>query len=322
MANAINAPFLSAGKIYLTDGGLETTLIFHEATELPYFASFEQLRTLQGTSQLRRYFERYAQMAVRLRAGFVLESPTWRANRDWADKLRYSQRALVEANVRAIELMHEVRAAYATNESPMVISGNIGPRGDGYRIDSAMSTDAARRYHSEQIASLCSGGVDLVSAFTMNYTEEAMGVVLAAKEANVPVVISFTVETNGALPSGESLESAITRTDQASKGYPAYYMINCAHPTHFDGVLKPAAERHAPWIERIGGIRANASVLSHAELDESTEVDAGNPQELGSQYRYLRCLLPNMVVVGGCCGTDERHVHAMGCQLLPMGLAA
>jgi len=189
----------------------------------------------------------------------------------------------------------------------MVISGNVGPRGDGYRVDERMSVDEARRYHAAQIDTFAATAADLVSAFTINYAEEAAGIVRAARDAGMPVVISFTVEIDGRLPSGESLRDAIEQTDAATQGYAAYYMLNCAHPAHFAHVLEEAGS----WRQRIRGLRANASRRSHAELDASTDLDAGNPLELGGEYRELRRQLPHLTVLGGCCGTDHRHVDAI-----------
>lgn len=290
--------------VFLTDGGIETTLIFLEGIELPYFAAFDLLKTAQGTDQLRRYFARYTDMARKAELGFVLESPTWRANRDWAAKLGYSRTALADINRRAIDLMVELRDQYETPRSPMAISGNIGPRGDGYRPDALMSAREAEIYHSEQIAVFRDTAADLVSAFTMNYANEAIGIVRAAKAAGMPVVIALTVETDGRLPTGQSLKDAIHMIDAETGVAPAYYIINCAHPTHFEGVLSDE-----PWATRLRGLRANASTRSHAELDRATDLDAGDPVALGRQYAELRRRLRHLNVLGGCCGTDHRHVE-------------
>lgn len=294
-------------NLFLTDGGLETTLVFLERLDLPCFAAFDLLKDEAGVETLRRYYERYVSIARQRGVGVILEAPTWRANPDWGARLGYDAAALAAANRRAIALMLELRAAHERPELPMVISGNIGPRGDGYQVDQRMSVDEARRYHAAQIDTFAATAADLVSAFTINYAEEAAGIVRAARDAGMPVVISFTVEIDGRLPSGESLRDAIERTDAATQGYAAYYMLNCAHPTHFAHVLDEAGS----WRQRIRGLRANASRRSHAELDESTDLDAGNPLELGGEYRDLRRQLPHLTVLGGCCGTDHRHVDAI-----------
>jgi len=295
------------GRLFMTDGGLETTLIFHDGIELPYFAAFDLLKDEAGTEKLRSYYRRYASMARERGFGLILESPTWRASRDWGEKLGYDRARLASANRKGVALMQELRAEYEAPGSPMLVSGNIGPRGDGYRVERVMSVREAFDYHAEQIGTFALCGVDLVSVFTMNYVEEALGVALAARAAELPCVISFTVETDGNLPTGEPLAQAIERTDEASDGYPAWYMLNCAHPTHFEQVLRGGGA----WRERVRGLRANASRRSHAELDEAPDLDAGDPAALGADYRRLLPWLPKLAVVGGCCGTDHRHVASI-----------
>ena len=292
------------GKLFLTDGGIETTLIFLEGLELPHFAAFDLLRERTGWAALRKYYERYVTIAAQNRVGFVLESATWRASSDWAQKLGYSKEALAEANRDSIALLVELRNKYESAATPMVISGCVGPRGDGYDPGAVMSVAEAQAYHADQVVVFADTAADMVSAITMTNVNEAVGLTRAAVAANMPVAISFTVETDGKLPTGQSLQDAIEAVDKATAHAPAYYMINCAHPTHFESVLA----KGGAWRERIGGVRANASAKSHAELNDSTELDAGNPQELGAQYRALRKLLPNLTVMGGCCGTDHRHI--------------
>ena len=203
-------------------------------------------------------------------------------------------------NRRGAALLEELRSA------EVVVSGCVGPRGDAYRVDHAMSAGEAEAYHGPQVETFAGTSVDLVSALTLAYANEAIGIVRAAGRSGLPVVISFTVETDGRLPSGQTLGEAIEQVDAETAGGAAYFMVNCAHPTHFAHVLEPA-----PWLERMRGVRANASKLSHAELDEAEELDAGDPAELASDYVELRSLLPNLNVVGGCCGTDHRHVDAI-----------
>jgi homocysteine S-methyltransferase len=294
-----------ADKLFLTDGGLETSLIFLDRIDLPYFASFDLMKTPEGAARLRSYFQRYIAMAKKAGTGFVLESATWRANPDWGAKLGYPREALAEINRKSIAMLAELRAEEETPQSPMVISGNIGPRGDGYHPDHKMSADEAQNYHAWQIGIFRDTAADMVSAFTMNYVEEAIGVARAAAQAGMPSVISFTLETDGRLPTGESLKDAIAAVDDATRAAPAYYMINCAHPTHFAAAI--AADE--PWLKRLRGLRANASTRSHAELDQATDLDAGDPIVLGRQYADLRRQHPAFTILGGCCGTDHRHVE-------------
>jgi S-methylmethionine-dependent homocysteine/selenocysteine methylase len=290
-------------RLFVTDGGLETTLIFHEGLSLPCFASFELLQDEAGWATLHRYFAAYAEIARAGKTGLVLETPTWRANADWGAKLGYGAAALADVNRKSVDLLLEVRGRFETPSTPIVISGNLGPRGDGYQPAARMTEEQARAYHAPQVETFAQTDADMIAAFTMNYVEEAIGIVRAAQAAAMPAAISFTLETDGRLPSGDTLEAAITRTDSATRGYPAYYMINCAHPTHFGSSIGGGR-----WVKRIRGLRANASRRSHKELDESPDLDAGNPVELGAEYREIKSVLPGLSVVGGCCGTDHRHV--------------
>lgn len=292
---------------FITDGGLETTLVFHHGFDLPEFAAFDILPKTGGYELLRDYYREYITLAVDHRIGFILESPTWRASRDWGHKLGYTSKDLREINRQSIAMLQELREEAETPNSPMVISGCIGPRGDGYRVTEKMTADQARQYHLDQIKTFSQTKADLISAYTINYIEEAIGITQAAQTVGIPAVISFTVETDGCLPSGHLLGEAITAVDRTTQNGPAYYMINCAHPTHFSSAL--ATE--SPWAHRIRAVRANASVQSHAELDAAEELDDGNPLELGAQYAELIRQLPNLTIFGGCCGTDHRHMEAI-----------
>jgi S-methylmethionine-dependent homocysteine/selenocysteine methylase len=293
--------------LFLTDGGIETTLIFDDGLDLPDFAAFHLLRTPEGREALVRYFEAYASIAQRDRVGIILETPTWRASADWGARLGYTIDQLADANKQGVELVDGVRRRYETAESPILISGCVGPRGDGYTADEMMTTEQARTYHAAQIRTFRDAGADLVTAITMTYPDEAIGITQAAGDAEMPVVISFTVETDGTLPNGETLRNAIEAVDAATDAAPAYYMINCAHPTHFQDVLATGEA----WTRRIRGIRANASKMSHAELDEAEELDSGDPDELAGDYVALRRHHPQISVLGGCCGTSHLHVGAI-----------
>lgn len=294
-------------RLFLTDGGLETSLVFLEGEDLPLFAAFTLLQNNAGREKLKAYFRPYAGLAVKSGSGFILESATWRANPDWAAQLGYSDVALDAANREAIDMLHELADDYRTADSPFLISGCIGPRGDGYVVDKQMTTEEARHYHARQVQVFAEAGADMVTALTMTNEEEATGIALAALDTNIPSVISFTVETDGRLPSGTPLGDAIQAVDAATGNGPAYYMINCAHPVHFAEVLEAGGN----WVKRIGGLRANASQLSHAELEASEELDIGNPQDLAARYRTILDAMPWVRVVGGCCGTDHRHISAI-----------
>lgn len=299
-----NLPQLSS-DIFLTDGGMETSLIFHDGLDLPEFAAFDLLKNDEGFQALQNYYKTYVAIAAKHKVGFILESATWRANSDWGTKLGYSEDELKIKNQQAIKLLDGIRAEFESINTKIVISGCIGPREDGYNPTHFMTEEEAECYHKVQIETISASNADMVSAMTMSYVEEAIGITRAAHSLGMPVVISFTLETDGQLPTGQNLKEAIGNVDEATANYPAYYMINCAHTTHFENILIG----NEPWINRIRGMRANASSLSHAELDEAVELDDGCPIELGRQYRELRNKLSHLNILGGCCGTDHRHIE-------------
>jgi S-methylmethionine-dependent homocysteine/selenocysteine methylase len=298
---------LTGDRLFVTDGGLETDLIFHGGIDMPHFAAFPLLENDEHRVRLREYYDGYLAIARNLDAGLVIETPTWRANPDWAEKLGYSLAALDAVNRAAVEFAEEVRAAAAADGVPAVVSGCIGPRGDGYDPGEAMTPDEAERYHAVQIGSFAATTADQVTAITMTNAEEAIGIVRAAAAAGIAAAISFTVETDGLLPTGQSLRDAVEEVDASTGGGAAYFMVNCAHPTHFDGALEPSG----PWLQRLRGLRANASTRSHAELDEAADLDEGDPADLAARHAGLRNRLPAVTVLGGCCGTDARHVAAV-----------
>lgn len=291
------------GTPFVTDGGLETDLIFHHGLDLPEFAAFLLVEDADGRRHLTDYFDAYADVARRAGAGLVLEAPTWRANPDWAARLGYDATALDRVNRASIELLGGLRAGHG-DLPHVLVGGVVGPRGDGYRAGAPMDPDEAAEYHAPQVASFAAAGADLVTAYTMTGTTEAVGVVRAARDMGLPVAISFTVETDGRLPDGTALAAAIQHVDAAAP--PDHFLVNCAHPDH----VAPGLDGGA-WQERIAGVLPNASRRTHAELDESEELDEGDPAELAALTGRLRESLPACRVVGGCCGTDVRHVAAM-----------
>jgi homocysteine S-methyltransferase len=299
-------PWPAAGTTVVTDAGLETWLVFQCGIELPAFAAYPLASTSTGRAVLTEYLQHYAAIASSIGAAAVLDAATWRANPDWGNVLGDDLGALGSHIDACIQVVADVRDTWRSDQ-PFLINGPVGPRGDGYRVEDSMTPDAAADYHGFQVGRMADDCVDVITALTMGYVGEAAGIALAARAAGVPAVVSFTLETDGRLPTGMPLGEAIEATDAATGDYPLHYMINCAHPTHFDHVLDPAA----PWARRIGGIRSNASALSHAELDEMVELDEGDPDDLARRYVAMRDQLPSLHVIGGCCGTDHRHVAAI-----------
>ena len=294
--------WLSAGS-YVSDGGLETDLIFNRGVDLPEFASFPLVEDTRGRGLLRDYYDGYAAVARRAGAGLTLESPTWRANPDWGARVGYDAAALDRVNRAAIGFLDELRASYEDLPDVRII-GAVGPRGDGYVAGEQADPDEAAEYHRGQVESFAAAGVDVVAAYTITGPEEGIGITRAARRAGVPVLIGFTVETDGRLPDGTPLRDAVAQVEEADA--PDGFVVNCAHPTH----IAPALEDGA-WLSRIVQVNPNASTLSHAELDAAEELDAGDLGLLAMSYDALRTRLPGLSVVGGCCGTDARHVAAL-----------
>ena len=301
------APLPQLDRLFLTDAGLETDILFNRGIDLPHFASVILLMTKDGRRALDDYFRGFLELAKRISSRIILESASWRASRDWAEPLGLSQVELDDLNREAVGMLIQLRKTYQLVVPQIIVSGCVGPRGDGYDPGRIMSVEEAEAYHSHQANVLASAGADILIGMTMTKVPEAVGLAHAAKALRVPVAISFTVETDGRLPTGDRLADAVTAVDEAVSAYPAYYMINCAHPTHFATSLDEDAE----WTSRIGGVRANASRCSHAELDAMTELDTGDIAELAALHRELRQRFPKINVLGGCCGTDLRHVTAI-----------
>lgn len=298
-------PSEAKDQCFLTYTGMETDLLFTQGIDLPGFASFPLLESAQGRAQLRSYYEGLIAVAQAAKTGAILETPTWVASCDRGAQIGYAPDVLAQRNAQAATFVCGIRDDLA-GETPVLVSGNVGPRSDAYLPANQMTPEDAKDYHQDQLSVLAQAGVDMISAYTMACADETIGIVRAAHQSDVPVVVAFTVETDGHLPTGESLGDTIQKVDGATDAYAAYYMINCAHPDHFTHILNGA-----PWMDRLCGVVANASRCSHAELDEAVELDDGDPVELGQQLAALRQQFPDICVLGGCCGTDMRHMRSL-----------
>ncbi len=301
---ATTLPQLTSARPFLTDGGLETTLVYVNEIDLPDFAAFPLLDSDEGRDAMRSYYGPYLDLAENQGVGIVLDTPTWRASLDWGARLSFDAIRLAAINRHAVEFVAALAAERPGLQS--IVNGVIGPRGDGYIVGSAMSAAEAAAYHGLQARAFAEAGAEMISAVTMTYADEAIGITRAASAVSLPAVISLTVETDGRLPSGQTLGDAIAQIDAAAPTAPAYYMVNCAHPTHFIDHL----DASAGWVGRIRGVRANASTMSHAELDAATDLDRGDIAELADTYAQLDKVL-DLRVIGGCCGTDHEHVRTV-----------
>lgn len=298
---------MSTPRPFLTDGGFETWLFFVEGFEAPEFAANMLLKDPAARAKMREYQNRFLDMAAAADTGYVLDTNTWRGCVSWAEVLGMTQNAFLDLTADAVDLAREIAREWEGRVDPILINGVIGPAGDGYDATSAPDAAVAEKLHQPQTDVLADKGVDVVSAITMTNIPEAIGIVRAAAKRNLPTIVSFTVETDGRLPTGDSLGDAVRATDAATGSAPLYYMINCAHPDHFRDLTGSGED----WLGRLGGLRANASRLSHAELDAAEILDDGDPDEFGHLHLGLFEQVPNLRVVGGCCGTDDRHVRCI-----------
>lgn len=292
-----------SGGLYLTDAGLETDLIFNHGLDIREFAAHTLLSDAPGRETMANYFRGFLNLARAQGTGFVLDSPTWRAQSRFASALDCTERDLWDANREAVRFVAALRDECAGHGQLIVLNGVVGPCGDAYAPEQAIVAREAEDYHDQQVGWLADTDVDMLTALTFTQSAEAIGLLRAARKVDLPVVISFTVETDGTLPTGQHLGDAIAEVDAATGKAAAYFMVNCAHPDHFRDAL-----HDEDWLPRLRGLRCNASRCSHAELDEAEELDAGDPRELAQLYRGLMQKMPWVNVVGGCCGSDLRHV--------------
>ena len=301
------------GQMFVTDGGVETHMIFNEGQDLPHFTVFTLNDSAHGRAKMAEYYRKYIPIARESGQGFLFDTNTWRANKDWGALVGYDAAKLDAVNRASVAFCTDMAKEFNAVGVPTIISGVIGPRRDAWKFDSSMSIEEAETYHRPQIESFAKAGADFVTAYTLTNTPEAIGISNAAQQVGIPVVLSFTLETDGNLPGGKALGRAVVEVDAATDSYPAYFMINCAHPVHFASTVRHGGH----WVDRIGGVRVNASLKSHAELDESETLDIGDWNDLSQRYARLLPLLPNVRVIGGCCGTDHRHINAICKHCLP-----
>jgi homocysteine S-methyltransferase len=291
------------GRLMTSASGFETWLQYVDGFKLRHFCGFELLNDPRGLTCLTDYHRKVVEAAVAQGFGVINEGLHYRASRDWGELIGFSREGLEEINIRGIEFYRAFAREYGSADTPMLVGGAIGPRGDAYNVGRTPDAAESEDYHSEQIATFKKAGADLVTAMTFSSVEEAIGVARAAKAAGMPVVVSFFVARGGQLKGGETIEEAITRVDAATGEAPAYYMINCTHPTEFEPGLTPGA-----WTTRLGGFMPNAVAMETLDLCKLGHLEDGDPEELGGQMAGLARRFPHVHVWGGCCGTDGRHI--------------
>ncbi len=291
---------------FLVYAGTGTDLIFNHGVELPGFASFPLLENPETRAILAQQMRDLVELSADMGLGCILDAPTWMANADRAAPLGYDAERLRAVNKDGVALMEEVRQGSGRDD--VLVSACIGPRYDPYADIPPISVGQARAYHNAQLSALKETSVDLVTGYTFNRTGEAAGCILASQDIGLPIIMSLVVETDGCLADGTPLIDAIDQIEAQTDGSALFYMVNCAHPTHFADVIKAHP--------RLKGVVANASSCSHAELDEAEELDDGDPVQLGQEIAAAMRDNPSIQVFGGCCGTDMRHLKQMALEVL------
>ena len=291
-------------KFYLTEGGVETEVMYKWGYELPEFAMFPLLDNPEADAVIRNMFRRYLDVAAEQNTGLLLNGHDYRASPDWAAKLGYSAEGLRDMQRRTIQFLDDMRTEYAGRVSDVYIAACIGPRGDAYGTGGEITVDEAEDYHSLQLQNLDGTAADMAVAATFNNIPEAIGVIRAASEKGMPIGVSLTLTPEGRLRSGPSLREAIENVDEATDGRAAWFGTNCSHPLEFEPALYDAG----PWLERLRYIRPNAARMDKIALCSLGHLEDGDPVELGEQMGEVARRLPNADIIGGCCGTDERHL--------------
>ncbi len=299
-----------SGRLMTSADGFETWMQYVDGFTLRHFCGFELLNDPRGAACLRDYHRKIVEAAVANGFGVINEGLHYRASKDWGTLIGFSREGLEEINIRGIEFYRDFAREYGTPETPMIVSGAIGPKGDAHNIGRVPDAAEAEDYHADQILTMRKAGVDQVTAMTFSGVEEAIGFCRAAKAAELPVVVSFFVARGGRLKGGESLQEAITRVDAATDAAPAYFMINCTHPTEFEAGLAAGA-----WTARLGGFMPNAVAAETLDLCRLGHLEDGDPDELGGQMAELARRFTHANVWGGCCGTDSRHIGQIARQV-------
>jgi S-methylmethionine-dependent homocysteine/selenocysteine methylase len=301
---ASNFPKQRPNKLFLTEAGIETELMYKWGFEIPHFAMFALLENDQIVSTLRGMYRSYLDVAAKHEMSFLMGGFDYRASPDWAELLGYGPEALKEANLRCLDFHRQMGAEYASDVPEAVTMGCVGPRGDAYQLNRTISEAEAEDYHSVQLTTLRDAKVPLVYAATFNNIPEAVGVVRAARRLGLPIALSFSLDSNSKLKSGPSVKEAIEAVDEATDRAPEFYAINCSHPVEFEPALEPGS-----WIERLRNLRPNASKMEKIALCKLGHLEEGDPIELGQLMGQLAKRYPHMDIWGGCCGTGEVHLE-------------
>lgn len=294
------------GRYYLSEGGMETEVMYKHGFDFPHFAVFELLKNPKAVSALQAMYRQYFDVVAKHQMVALVGGLDYRASPDWGALLGYSADGLSDMNHRCIDFLRDLAKEYIGEIDEILIQGFIGPRGDAYETNTVITEQESEDYHSVQLQTLKEADVDLASALTFNNIPESIGVAKAAARLDLPLCISLSLDGSSRLNSGPSLGDAIKTIDAATDNSVAFYMINCVHPLEYESALADES-----WMKRIRGVRPNASVMDKISLCKIGHLEDGDPIELGNQIGDLFKRFPHMDILGGCCGTWDNHLDQM-----------
>ena len=302
---------LLPGLRYLAEGGQETELMYGHGFDLPEFALFPLLDNPAAAAKLTAMYRAVLDVAVRHRLGVLLGGLDYRASPDWAERLGFDAAQLAEYQIRSIDFLRQVSQPYRKRLPHILVAGCVGPQGDAYHRNEAVTETSAQAYHSTQMANLAAADVDVVEAMTFTSAEEAIGVIRAARAHDLPIVVSFMIDSAGAADGSWSFRKMIETVDSATDGYALFYGINCSHPVEFEPQLAEPGE----WLDRIGLLRPNASAKDKTELCQIGHLERGDPADLALRMERLAERMPDVRIWGGCCGTWDEHLERIAAAI-------
>lgn len=300
-----------SGATFLTDGGIETRLIYEFGIDLPDFASFLALFDDRGRAALREIYRGYLAVAAEFRMPMLVGAPTWRAHPECLRRFGFAKADdLRRVNAEAVAFLQDLRRETRT-ETLVHIAGVIGPRRDGYRAEDAPALDEARAYHEAQAQALAGLGVDLLYAPTFPSRDELAGVAQAMARTGLAYALAPVIDPKGRLLDGHSFAEAVRLVDESTDPKPLYFLAGCVHPSTFLAAAAEGGDRTMPRMPgRLAGIKANASPLPPEELDRLGHLDADAPAVLAQEILAARRRY-GLRILGGCCGTNDRHIRAL-----------
>ncbi|MCB8822139.1 homocysteine S-methyltransferase family protein [Microvirga rosea] len=309
MTAAFEQAFQS-GVVFLTDGGIETRLIYEFSLGLRDFASFPELFDSRGRAALRKVYTSYLDVAAQSGRPMLIGSPTWRAHPDGLRHAGFGEPDdLTRVNTEAVSFLRELRREMKL-EKQVYIAGVIGPRGDGYRAEGAPQTEEAQHYHHAQARALADAGVDFLYAPTFASRTELIGVALAMAGTGCTYALAPVINGHGDLPDGSSLSEVISFIDATVQPRPLYYLTGCVHASTFSDAVADDDRLQPLMPKRLVGMKANASALPPEKLNDLDHVEGDEPAAFARGILNLHNKY-SLRILGGCCGTDAGHIRAL-----------